>query len=243
MPDAKLKEILLLCLSIEKAAAEFYFAFSEQAEIDDHKAFWKDICQDENRHIAYWEELLDLEEKGRLWNPFDRPKRTKAELAAMKREIDDESSDKRGSTDTSGMTLSALRLEYMMLHPAFAILFHFLRKETNVKSPYDDYQKHIDKFMRFVHKFPKKIPEMEVIGEILSNMWQRNTDLAHKFAQIRTLRGLIPICASCKKIRDDQGYWSQIELYIRDHSEAEFTHSICPECLEKLYPKTLMKNE
>jgi hypothetical protein len=54
--------------------------------------------------------------------------------------------------------------------------------------------------------------------------------------EVKILRGFIPICASCKKIRDDQGYWTQIEAYIRDHSEAEFSHSICPECAMKLYP-------
>jgi ligand-binding sensor domain-containing protein len=56
-------------------------------------------------------------------------------------------------------------------------------------------------------------------------------------SKIRVLRGLFPICASCKKIRDDKGYWSQIESYIRDRSEAEFSHSICPECAKKLYPE------
>ncbi len=48
--------------------------------------------------------------------------------------------------------------------------------------------------------------------------------------------GLIPICSSCKKIRDDKGYWNQIESYIESHSEADFSHSICPECAKKLYP-------
>jgi PAS domain S-box-containing protein len=60
--------------------------------------------------------------------------------------------------------------------------------------------------------------------------------LRDSMAKIKTLRGLIPICAACKKIRDDQGYWSQIELYIREHSEAEFTHGICPECMSRFYP-------
>jgi hypothetical protein len=50
------------------------------------------------------------------------------------------------------------------------------------------------------------------------------------------LRGLLPICATCKKIRDDQGYWSQVELYISQHSDAEFTHGICPECMAKGTP-------
>lgn len=52
---------------------------------------------------------------------------------------------------------------------------------------------------------------------------------------IKILRGLLPICASCKKVRDDKGYWNQIETYIKEHSEAEFSHGICPECAETLY--------
>jgi hypothetical protein len=55
--------------------------------------------------------------------------------------------------------------------------------------------------------------------------------------KIKTLSGLLPICSNCKKIRDDKGYWKQIESYIRDHSEAEFTHSMCPICAKKLYPE------
>jgi hypothetical protein len=53
--------------------------------------------------------------------------------------------------------------------------------------------------------------------------------------EVKTLSGLLPICASCKKIRDDQGYWNQIESYIKAHSEADFSHCICPECIKKLY--------
>jgi hypothetical protein len=55
--------------------------------------------------------------------------------------------------------------------------------------------------------------------------------------EVKILRGFLPICASCKKIRDDKGYWTQMEAYIRDHSEAEFSHGICPECVKKLYPE------
>ncbi len=52
---------------------------------------------------------------------------------------------------------------------------------------------------------------------------------------LKVLSGMLPICCSCKKIRDDNGYWEQVEVYVRDHSEAEFSHGICPECIEKLY--------
>ncbi|MDI6764241.1 MAG: PAS domain S-box protein [Thermodesulfobacteriota bacterium] len=60
--------------------------------------------------------------------------------------------------------------------------------------------------------------------------------LQKALSEVKQLSGLLPICASCKKIRDDKGYWNQIETYIRDRSEAEFTHGICPDCFKKLYP-------
>lgn len=60
--------------------------------------------------------------------------------------------------------------------------------------------------------------------------------LQHALDEVKKLSGFLPICASCKKIRDDKGYWNQIESYIENHSEAEFSHSICPSCAKTLYP-------
>ena len=65
--------------------------------------------------------------------------------------------------------------------------------------------------------------------------------LAKALEEIKILNGLLPICSFCKKIRDDKGYWEQIENYIRSHSEAEFSHSICPDCAKKHYAEFLDK--
>jgi PAS domain S-box-containing protein len=62
-------------------------------------------------------------------------------------------------------------------------------------------------------------------------------ELQEALANVKTLRGLVPICANCKKIRDDKGYWQQVETYVRDHSEAIFSHGLCPECIKDLFPK------
>jgi hypothetical protein len=82
-----------------------------------------------------------------------------------------------------------------------------------------------------------------VIGLFLGKMKQADKEKSEVIAElkkaleeIKTLSGFLPICASCKKIRDDKGYWNQIEAYISEHSAAEFSHGICPECVEKLYP-------
>lgn len=61
-------------------------------------------------------------------------------------------------------------------------------------------------------------------------------DLQEALAKVKTLSGFLPICASCKKIRDDKGYWNHVEAYISEHSEAEFSHGVCTGCAKKLYP-------
>ncbi|MDA8164222.1 MAG: hypothetical protein M0017_04225 [Desulfobacteraceae bacterium] len=75
------------------------------------------------------------------------------------------------------------------------------------------------------------------VKELLEVERELSARLRASLDQVRELRGLLPICASCKKIRDDAGYWQEIEKYIGSHSRAEFTHSICPECARRLYPE------
>lgn len=70
-----------------------------------------------------------------------------------------------------------------------------------------------------------------------TNLESANTELGLALTNVKQLSGMLPICASCKKIRNDKGYWEQIEMYVRDHSEAEFSHGICPECAKTLYPE------
>lgn len=64
---------------------------------------------------------------------------------------------------------------------------------------------------------------------------KRTEELEQALREVKVLRGFIPICASCKKIRNDQGYWQLVEAYIREHSEAEFSHGICPDCIKKFF--------
>jgi hypothetical protein len=65
----------------------------------------------------------------------------------------------------------------------------------------------------------------------------QNVRLESALSEIKALSGMLPICTSCKKIRNDKGYWTQIEAYISEHSAAEFTHSLCPECAKEMYPE------
>lgn len=103
-----------------------------------------------------------------------------------------------------------------------------------------DFSQRVD----FMGDFSKAFNEMVVrldrtMSELVAKKTElsaANTELQDALEKIKTLHGLLPICSYCKKIRNDQGAWQQMEVYIRDHSDANFSHGICPECLQKLFP-------
>ena len=75
-----------------------------------------------------------------------------------------------------------------------------------------------------------------LIHQQLEEIQAKNEVLKRQLGEIQTLRGLVPICAKCKNVRDDSGFWQSIEYYVSEHSEAEFSHSLCPQCRDILYP-------
>jgi len=90
---------------------------------------------------------------------------------------------------------------------------------------------------------PPSAPEIERAVTVamarfrdLQELRRLNAELQKALAEVKRLSGLLPICSACKKIRDDEGYWHQVEVYIRDHSDADFSHGLCPDCAQKLYP-------
>ena len=96
-----------------------------------------------------------------------------------------------------------------------------------------------------VDYIPKPFQTEEVLARVNTHITlyslqrsleKKNIELQKALDEVKQLRGFLPICANCKDIRDDQGYWEKIETYISNHSEATFTHSICPDCAKKLYP-------
>ncbi|MFZ1978769.1 MAG: response regulator [Bacteroidota bacterium] len=75
----------------------------------------------------------------------------------------------------------------------------------------------------------------------LTELRRLNNELKIALENVKTLRGLLPICASCKKIRNDKGYWEAVEGYFTKHSEVQFSHGICPDCIKKYYPEFIPK--
>jgi hypothetical protein len=132
---------------------------------------------------------------------------------------------------------------YFFIHPIIHILsvFHFPGGHSPPANPGNEILRAFT-----VSMLPWSLAFM-ILSAILGMFWGKikQTDeekseaiieLHKALKEVKTLSGFLPICASCKKIRDDKGYWNQIEAYISEHSEAEFSHGICPECAQKIYP-------
>ena len=88
---------------------------------------------------------------------------------------------------------------------------------------------------KLMYQLKKLIESNLAIVYMNRELGEENKNLKDFTKEIRTLRGILPICSNCKKIRDDKGYWNQIEKYITDHSGAKFTHGLCPECEREIY--------
>ncbi|NOY69192.1 MAG: hypothetical protein GXP53_06820 [Deltaproteobacteria bacterium] len=145
-----------------------------------------------------------------------------------------------------GLYASILALEYWQSRPGFSIqyeLFLFILFSilltwfaffggfvSNLRRSLGQQHKKLWKASEEIKSENKKRKQAQIEKDSLI------VELTDALQKVKTLTGLLPICASCKKIRDDQGYWKQIESYICDHSEAEFSHGICPDCANKLYP-------
>lgn len=110
--------------------------------------------------------------------------------------------------------------------------FYFIYKaivETAIKKPYKIIFKELDATIKSLHD------EITVRKKLEREKEKNIEKLKKAFEDVKTLEGLIPICSHCKKIRDDKGYWNQLETYLGEHSEATLSHGICPECIKKHY--------
>ncbi len=112
---------------------------------------------------------------------------------------------------------------------------------TGVGAVFENYSVQLDKWYRVIATCPKKGFFLAIFEDISDRKRVEKENesliagLREAISEIKQLSGILPICVSCKKIRNDKGEWRQIETFVRNHSEADFSHSICPECEKKIY--------
>jgi sigma-B regulation protein RsbU (phosphoserine phosphatase) len=164
-------------------------------------------------------------------------------LAALDKEIPDILITDWMMPDLDGLELARqVRAKQLPSYVYIILLTALTEKEKvseGLNAGADDYiTKPYDKVELLARvKAGKRVVELE------KSLRKKNQQLTKALAQVKQLKGLLPICMHCKKIRNDENYWQQVEEYLFEHTDADFSHSICPECMEKFYPEYIKKKK
>jgi len=223
-------DIVKTALEIEKMALHYYRKLAKIAETAELEEFWRYMSVEEAGHLTFWRELLNSPEK--IEPIFNRPEKIAEELSAVLDNITQVQTDNIENESMGSKFLTAFKMEFFMLHPAFEAMFMLMG--TWVKR-ISSYERHIEELIKKSVQFGSSTPETELLSQLMFQLIKSNRLAAERLSDIHALRGLLPICMHCKKIYESQDTWTGLETYIEQHSHAQFTHGLCPVCAVKYY--------
>ena len=190
MEDKTIWEIIDLCIAINQKAFQIYIKLSEAEEIKELKVFWNQMAEEEKIHAGFWDAAKKTAGEYRLPQIFDDPAATKNELESLLRKIKVLLKRWEATQSMKNALILAYRLEYYMLHPTFELLYHALKPLAGAVDPAGTYDRHIKRFIDMFIQYGDVTPELELLGETLQSLWQRNKKLV-EIAMIDGLTGLL----------------------------------------------------
>ena len=178
MAKDKIIEIIELCQRLDMLAFYTYEKFSNAAEDAGAKNFWRSMAAEERFHVKFWLELLELSKNRLLPHVFDAPSDVFADLKKSTAKIKRLFKNLENSKRKGDAYMLAWRLEFVMLHPAFIMLFNAMKTMPLKSNPGPTYKMHINKFIAGFNKYGRVTPELELLGETLQFLWDENNTLA-----------------------------------------------------------------
>lgn len=230
-------DAISIALLIEEKAGQIYHELAAKNDPGPWRDFWQSLAVDEAHHYHLWKEVHQKAVQGTLRHFIEDAAALSADLQKVAQTADDLIHKKELPADPGNGLLMASGLEMLMVNPALAFLLSEAPPRKDGLSAEDLYERHLHKFSKAFNHLAQSHPEFRLIAKMIDSNWHNNRHIARQLDQIRILRGLIPICSGCKKIRNDQGFWEQVESYFDTALNAQFTHSLCPDCIARLYPK------
>ncbi len=176
-----LVKIVESCLSIDQSSAEVYGALQESFADHPLRSFWQNMKEEEETHVAFWSELLELVKEGHIPQFFDRPHVFAEELEELAQKATGQVAQAALANSVDAAFLIAYKMEFYMLHPAFEALFHYasgLPLTSALQNPDNDYEQHLGHFIAAFSKYGGESAEMVVLGSVLNSLWLRNRELA-----------------------------------------------------------------
>ncbi len=182
--------IIDLCIAINQKAFQIYIKLSKAEEIKELKVFWKEMAAEEKIQKGFWDMARQTAREYRLPHIFDDPESTRHELESLLQKIKVLLKRWEATQSMKNALILAYRLEYYMLHPTFELLYHALKPLAGTVDPADTYDRHIKRFIEMFIQYGDVTPELELLGETLQSLWQRNKSLV-EMAMIDGLTGLL----------------------------------------------------
>ncbi len=190
MKDKTIWEIIDLCIAINQKAFQIYIKLSEAEEIKELKKFWSQMADEEKIHAGFWDMAKKTAGEYRLPQIFDDPAATQHELESLLRKIKILLKRWEATQSMKNALILAYRLEYYMLHPSFEMLYHALKPLAGAVDPAGSYDRHIKRFIEMFIQYGDVTPELELLGETLQSLWQRNKSLV-EMVMVDGLTGLL----------------------------------------------------
>lgn len=162
---------------VDNKALEIYLNLSDKTDVHELKQFWNEMSEDEKEHVAYWEKLLALSEKGELPQIIDEPFLVYDELSDLEKKIDRLVAESKDTISTQKAFLAAFYLEFFLLHPAIGQLLGLLESLSLAVDPEDKYDLHINKFIDTLQSYMEITPELELFTKIIRRLWEENKKL------------------------------------------------------------------
>jgi diguanylate cyclase (GGDEF)-like protein len=168
---------------MDSEARHVYERFARETRDAEQRRFWSTMASDEASHVRFWQALEQLSEEDLLPQLIEQPWRTMEELQQLRNKA--KTAFERFDADPSmhNMILTAYRLEFALLHPAVAALFHFMQATGTVESPEENYEKHLSAAVEGLNRLGAETPELSLLGELAVRMWNENRRLARQSMQ------------------------------------------------------------
>ena len=190
MKNDYISDIIYLCIAINHLASEIYIKLSKADDNRGLKHFWMEMADEEKINAIFWNNVKNFAKEYKLPLVFDDPLSTRNDLKKLLQKIEILLKRWESNQSMENALILAYRLEYYMLDPAFEILYHTLKPLAGEIDIEDTYDRHVNRFIDMFIKYGNVTPELELLGETLQSLWQRNKILT-KLAMIDGLTGLL----------------------------------------------------
>jgi len=181
-------QVIDLCASLEERAASMYEILRDGADDERMRDLWSTMADDERDHRRYWQRLKDVCAAGAVPEVFDEPRRYVDELKALATRFDHLAETLKRDCRAPAVFIHVLRLEFLLLHPSFMTLFHYLPESPREISPSRTYERHLGRFLGVLMDSQQLTPELELLGEALGQVWRKSEEGAAR-SVLDTLTG------------------------------------------------------